>query len=142
MVTDADKRQQRAPVEQPSSKKALLGHQGQLCTAALDSEGHFDLCSPNRGQLGLEVAPALVAFLVFLGGRGACSGKPNNTSVEEKTLVSQLGGVFPTLSHCACYVSERGSENLSGSAHVTITKEVLRIVTYSNEEHVSLSFFC
>lgn len=104
-------------------------------TSALRTEASWDLKSQ----------PALVAFLAFRGGSGACSGTPDNTSVEEKTLVSQLGGVFPTLSHCACYVSERGgggSENLSGSAHVTITKEVLRIVTYSNEEHVSLSFFC
>lgn len=55
---------------QPGSKKPLLGHQWQFCTAALDSEGHFDLCFPNRGQLGLEVAPALVAFFVFRGGAG------------------------------------------------------------------------
>lgn len=64
----------------------------------------------------------------------------SNSTENKNTCKPTRRHVFPTLSHCACCVSERRAENLGGSAHVTITKEVLRIATYSNED-MSL-FFC
>lgn len=41
---------------------------------------------------------------------------------------------------CTLHLSERRSENLNSIVHVTVTKEVLRTVAYSNEQHV-LGFF-
>lgn len=73
---------------------------------------------------------------------GGITGPKSHEHESWNTCKSATSRVFLTLSYCAHYVSARGgSGNLNGIVHVTITKEALRIVAYSNEEPFFLSFF-
>lgn len=105
----------------------MLSKSCSLLVSGFCLEADYNLCTSNLSQLVLG-AQQVISMTCFSGG----TSRANKTCIRALTHVSQLWVVLLLLCPTVHIMSLR--EEVNGIAHVTITKEVLRIVAYLNEE--------